>query len=153
MSFAKAILSGFVGACTVTLIHETARRSIPNAPRMDILGMRAISKSLRTLGVQPPESKRLHTTALIGDILANSLYYSLVGVGREKSVVLRGAGLGIAAGVGGVMLPEPLGLGSRPSGRSNATKVMTIGWYLAGALAAAAAYKFLTMQSNPESII
>lgn len=153
MSFAKAILSGFIGACTLTLIHETARRLVPDAPRMDILGMRAISKALRTVGEQPPESKRLHRASLIGDILANSLYYSLVGVGRAENVLLRGAGLGIAAGVGGVLLPEPLGLGGEPSGRSDATKVMTVGWYLAGALAAAAAYRLLAAQPDDEMLI
>ena len=143
MSIAKAILSGFVGACTLTLLHETARRLDPNAPRMDILGMRAISKSLQAVGEQPPDNIKLHRAALVGDLLANSLYYSLVGVGSEKSVWLRGAGLGIAAGVGGVMLPEPMGLGAGPSGRTNATRAMTVGWYLAGALAAAAAYRLL----------
>jgi hypothetical protein len=51
MSFARALISGFVGARTLTLIHETARRVNPNAPRMDILGMRAISKSLRAMGI------------------------------------------------------------------------------------------------------
>jgi hypothetical protein len=146
MSFAKAILSGFIGACTLTLIHETARRSIPDAPRMDILGMRAISKSLRTVGGQPPERKRLHTAAMVGDILANSLYYSLVGVGDEKGVLLRGAALGLAAGVGGVLLPEPLGLGGAPSGRSTNTKLMTVAWYVAGAVAAAAAYRALSSE-------
>ena len=148
MSFAKALLSGFVGACTVTLIHETARRFVPDAPRMDILGMRAISKSLRAVGEQPPAGRRLHTAALVGDILSNSLYYSLVGVGRGKNVRLLGAGLGTAAGVGGVVLPEPLGLGGDASGRSKSTQIMTVGWYLAGGLAAALAYWSLTGQSS-----
>lgn len=148
MSLVKALVSGFMGACTLTLIHETARRVAPNAPRMDILGMRAMSKSLRAMGEQPPDEKNLHKASLVGDILANSLYYSLVGVGREKSVWLRAAGLGIAAGAGGVMLPEPMGLGGEHSGRTNATKAMTIGWYLAGALAAAATHQLLTAKQS-----
>ena len=148
MSFAKALVSGLIGACTLTLIHETARRVAPNAPRMDILGMRAISQSLRAVGVHPPDDKSLHRASLAGDLLANSLYYSLVGVGREKSIWLRGAALGIAAGIGGVMLPEPMGLGGEPSGRSHATKAMTVGWYLAGALAAAATYQLLSAKQH-----
>jgi hypothetical protein len=115
---------------------------------MDILGMRAISKSLRAVGERPPDNKSLHRASLVGDIFANSLYYSLVGVGREESVWLRGAGLGMAAGIGGVMLPEPMGLGGEPSGRTNATKVMTVGWYLAGALAAATTYRILTANQS-----
>jgi hypothetical protein len=143
VSLTKALLSGFVGACTLTLIHETVRRLAPDAPRMDILGMRAISNSLQAVGEQPPDHKTLHRAALVSDLLANSLYYSLVGVGGEKGVWLRGTGLGIAAGVGGVVLPEPMGLGSEPSVRSNATRAMTVGWYLAGALAAATTYRLL----------
>ena len=114
--------------------------------------MRAIPKSLRAVGDQPPGNKSLPRASLAADILANSLYYSLVGVGREKGVWLRGAGLGIAAGLGGVMLPGPMGLGVEPSGRSDATKVMTVGWYLAGALAASAAYRLLTGQQNQEDL-
>jgi hypothetical protein len=110
---------------------------------MDILGMRAISKSLQAVGSEPPADKNLHTASLIGDILANTLYYSLVGIGGQKSVWLRAAGLGMAAGVGGVVLPEPMGLGGGPSGRTNVTKAMTVGWYLAGALVAAATYRLL----------
>ena len=150
MSVAKSILSGLIGASTLTVLHETARRVIPQAPRMDLLGMRAISKSLRALGEQPPERRRLHRVALIGDLIANSLYYSLVGMGRKENVFRRGAGLGLAAGLGGVMLPEPLGLGGAPSGRTPATKVMTVGWYLAGALAAATAFRLLTRSSSQD---
>jgi hypothetical protein len=112
---------------------------------MDVLGMRAIAKSLqRGAGQEPPPADELHTLALAGDIVANSLYYSLVGVGRPRGAVARGALLGLAAGVGAVLLPEPLGLGNEPSARTTETKAMTIGWYLAGGLAAALAYRLLT---------
>jgi hypothetical protein len=110
---------------------------------MDVLGMRAISKSLQTVGGQPPDNKNLHRAALVSDLLANSLYYSLVGLGPEKNIWLRGAGLGIAAGAGGVLLPGPMGLGEEPSGRSNVTRAMTVGWYLVGALAATTTYRLL----------
>jgi hypothetical protein len=92
MTFAKALVSGLIGASTLTLLHGTARRLVPDAPRMDILGMRAISKSLRAVGDPRLDNTSLHRASLIGDILANSLYYSLVGVGRERGVWLRGAG-------------------------------------------------------------
>lgn len=148
MSFAKTMVSGLIGALTLTIIHETARRLIPEAPRMDLLGMRAISKTLRAVGEPPPERKSLHRAALVGDVLANSLYYSLVGVGRADHTLLRAAVLGLAAGVGGVLLPKPLGLGDAPSGRTSATKLMTVTWYLAGALAAAGAHRLLSRQHD-----
>ena len=148
MSLTQATLSGLIGAGTLTLIHETARRIVPHAPRMDLLGMRAIAKSIHAVGYEPPSGERLHPLALVGDVLSNSFYYSLVGVGGPKDALLRGAALGLAAGMGAVLLPEPLGLGGDASSRTGATKAMTVGWYLAGGLAAAVAYQVLTKQPN-----
>lgn len=37
-----ALGSGLVGACALMLLHETVRQFVPNAPRADILGMRAM---------------------------------------------------------------------------------------------------------------
>ena len=73
---------------------------------------------------------------LAGDIVSNAAYYSLTGSG--KNAWLRGGLLGLAAGVGGVVLPGPLGLGTAPSNRTTKTQVMTVAWYLLGGLAAAA---------------
>jgi hypothetical protein len=151
MSLLKAAASGLVGACTLTLIHESARQFIPNAPRMDILGMRAIVKSLRLFNQEPPGGNRLHNITLAGDIVSNSAYYSLVGVGEPRRALLRGTLLGLAAGIGAVALPEPLGLGSAPSARTTETKAMTIGWYLAGGIAAALTYRLLSKQPHNSS--
>jgi hypothetical protein len=144
----QAINSGLVGAYVLTLIHESARRAIPDAPRMDILGMRAIDRSMRKLNLEPPSEDRLHTLALVGDIVSNSLYYSMVGSGRPEGAVVRGALLGLAAGVGAVVLPEHLGLGEKPSGRTEATKVMTVGWYVVGGIAAGLAFSLLSRKDR-----
>lgn len=144
MSLKTAALSGFIGACTLTLIHETARRNIPNAPRMDILGMRAIAGTLDKLDTPAPDDKELHSLAMAGDIVSNSVYYSLVGLGTPETALACGTLLGLAAGIGAVLLPEPLGLGSAPSSRTNETKIMTVAWYTAGGVAAALAYQALS---------
>lgn len=151
MSLPKAAASGLIGACTLTLIHESARQFMPDAPRMDVLGMRAIAKSLRLLDEEVPPGDRLHKITLAGDIVSNSAYYSLVGAGKPDGALLRGTLLGLAAGIGAVVLPEPLGLGDAPSARTPQTKVMTIGWYLAGGIAAALAYRLLSKQSRNSS--
>jgi hypothetical protein len=148
MSVLPAVASGFVGACALTMIHESARRAVPHAPRMDVLGMRAIAGSLRAAGQEPPPDDELHALALAGDIVSNSLYYSLVGVGRPEAALLRGTILGLAAGAGAVFLPEPLGLGNAPSARTTKTKVMTVGWYLAGGIAAAISYRLLAGRTS-----
>ena len=111
MSLPRAAASGLIGACTLTLIHESARRFVPNAPRMDILGMRAIAKSLRLLNQPAVTESRLHGMSLAGDIVSNSAYYSLVGLAGPGAAALSGTALGLAAGFGAVLLPEPLGLG------------------------------------------
>jgi hypothetical protein len=138
MKLWKALGGGLAGATVLTLIHETARRINPDAPRMDLLGMRAIAKLMQGAGETPPDDPSLHNLAMAGDMISNTLYYSLVGAGKKKTVWARGALLGLSAGMGGVVLPGPLGLGKQPSGRTNQTKAMTIAWYLAGGLVAAA---------------
>ena len=134
----KALGSGLVGACALTLIHETARRFVDDAPRMDVLGMRALAKTMRAVDVEPPVP--LHEAALVGDIVSNSLYYSLVGAGPARDAIRNGALLGLAAGLGAVVLPERLGLGRQPTEDSPQTQLMTFAWYTLGGLAAGAAY-------------
>lgn len=137
MKTVNAIAGGLAGACVLTAVHETMRRLVPDAPRMDILGMRAIEKLMYSADMAPPaDDDRLHTWALVGDVISNALYYSFAGTG--KNAWLRGALLGTGAGVGAVLLPGPLGLGEKPSARTSQTQAMTVGLYLIGGLAAAA---------------
>jgi hypothetical protein len=137
----KALGSGLVGAFTLTLVHETARRFIDDAPRMDVVGMRAITKTLQAAGAEPPVP--LHEAALVGDIVTNSLYFGLVGLGGGRDALRNGALLGLAAGLGAVFLPEPLGLGRQPTEDSPQTELMTVAWYMLGGIAAGAAYSAL----------
>lgn len=134
-----ALAGGLAGACAVTLVHETVRRLNPDAPRMDLLGMRALAKVCRLSGAEPPAENKLFAWVLVGDVIFNSLYYSLTGGG--KNAWIKGPALGLAAGIGGVVLPGPLGLGEAPSNRTTQTKVMTVCWYLLGGLVTAAAVK------------
>ncbi|GAB4047385.1 hypothetical protein [Spirosoma litoris] len=135
--------SGLIGACALTILHETARQFIDEAPRADILGMRAMKKVLKKADVNVPSDNKLHDWALGGDIVSNTLYYSLIGLAKPKHALTAGVALGVVAGAGAVGLPGPLGLGTAPSSRTPATTAITIGWYLIGGLATAAAYRFL----------
>ena len=138
-----ALGGGIAGACAVTLLHEAVRRIVPEAPRLDLLGMKAISKGLKAMGTKEPDDDKLFTWALAGDIVSNSIYFSLAGVGKEKDVWLKSSLLGLAAGVGAVVLPEPLGLNSQHTNKTVSTKLMTIGLYIAGALVTTAVMKVL----------
>jgi cytochrome c biogenesis protein CcdA len=135
---------GLAGAAAVTLLHESVKRIVPEAPRMDLLGMNAISKGLNAAGINTPNNTQLFVITLAGDLLANSLYYSAAGIGKEKNIWLRSSLLGLAAGIGAVTLPGPLGLNEKHSNRTTATKLMTVGLYVAGAVVTTAVIKLLS---------
>ena len=137
--FLSALGPGLAGALSVTLIHEGARRVLAHPPRMDVLGKRSLKKGFRWFGLRPSHGRRLHRQALVGDVIANSLYYALVALGRPRRPYLRGVLLGGLAGVGAVLLPPYLGLGRRPSRAKTSTALLTVAWYLLGGLSAARA--------------
>lgn len=138
-----ALGGGLAGAATMTLIHETVKRVVPAAPRMDLLGMNALSKAMRNAGKNSPAQKKLYALTMAGDIVSNAVYYSMAGIGKEKGAVVRGGLLGLAAGLGAVLLPKPLGLNEDYSNRTTSTKVMTVALYLAGGLITAAVLRAL----------
>ena len=139
----NALLSGLVGATALTLIHETARRVRHDAPRMDTLGRRSLAAGLEAAGAEVPDEGRLQAASLAGDLVTNSFYFALVGLGKPSGSIARGAALGAAAGLGAVVLPPLMGLGHRPGARTPQTAAMTFSWYLAGGLAAGLAHQRL----------
>lgn len=138
-----ALGPGLVGATSLTLLHEGARRVLEHPPRMDVLGKRALKKGARALGLRPARGRRLHRQALVGDLVSNSLFYALVALGRPRRPFLRGAVLGLLAGLGAVVLPPSLGLGRRPSRARSSTSLLTVAGYTLGGLAAARATRSL----------
>jgi hypothetical protein len=139
----EAIASGAAGAVALTLAHETARHALADAPRMDVLGKRALAAGFRAADVAPPDEPAMHAVALGGDLASNSAYYALVGLGGADGAVARGTLLGLAAGLGAVFLPGPLGLGTAPSRRTPQTALMTVGLYTLGGLVAGVAFAAL----------
>lgn len=113
---------------------------------MDILGERGLRQLLFKANAPQPDHDTAYGLTMLGDVVSNGLYYSLVGTGR--GVWTRGLALGLAAGVGGVVLPGPLGLGNGPSNRTPQTKAMTVAWYLLGGLTAAGAAQWLSSRQK-----
>ena len=134
-----ALLAGACGAVALTAVHQLARRMTDEAPRMDVLGERAIARGLAAAGGAVPAPAQLHRWALAGDLLANSAYYSLVSCGRDPNVWRRGVTLGLGAGACALLLPRPLGLGDAPKSDHIGNQIMTVAWYLIGGVVAAAA--------------
>lgn len=137
--FVRALLSGLTGAATVNLLNEGARRVSQHAPRMEVIGERALQRSLRLADVKPPRGRALYRWALAGDVAGNTFYYSLAGLGSRRGARRRGAVLGLLAGLGAVFLTKPLGLGRQPDEDTPVTQALTVAWYTAAGIAAGAA--------------
>ena len=132
----RSLASGVVGALALTAIHQMAQRHLYYAPRMDVVAMRGLD---RILPGHYHHSRRLHRLALAGDLVGNSLYYSVVPAATSAATWIRAAALGTFAGLGALLLPERIGLGEPPYSRYRANQIMTVAWYLAGGAAAALA--------------
>lgn len=148
MKATTVLAGGLAGATAVTLIHESIKAVVPQAPRMDRLGMQAISKGLRKAGKTVPKQDALFTAAMVGDLVSNALFYSAAGIGSEKNIWVRSSLLGLAAGIGAVVLPEPLGLNKQYSNKTVSTKLMTVGLYVAGSLVTTAVIKLLNRKKK-----
>jgi hypothetical protein len=139
-----SIASGVAGAVTVTVLNEAVRRAAPEiAPRMEILGMRAAKAGFEAAEMEVPPRRQLMPMTFAAEAVSNTAYYSLVGLAKPENAIVTGALLGLAAGIGAVVLPGPMGLGEAPSGRSTETKLMAVAWYLAGGLAAGVVRKMV----------
>jgi hypothetical protein len=138
-------LGGLAGAGTLTLLNQTSKKFDKDAPRLDVLGMNAVAKLVKGSGLKNALLNRgkLMPVSMTADLLSNSLYYAMADAGNKKKTFVRGALLGLSAGIGAVTLAKPLGLDARIGEAPVRTKVMTIAWYLAGGLAAAAVINLL----------
>ena len=133
-----ALLSGIAGAAALTAVHQAAQRLTDSAPRMDVVGMRAIARGkpaaeTASAGstIPEPTNPALYNMALAGDLVFNSAYYSLA------TTWTRGAALGLLAGIGALVLPKKMGLGDPPKSELLSNQLMTVAWYTIGGLAAA----------------
>ena len=136
MKFITALQAGAVGALALNVLHESVRQVVPTAPRVDILGRRLIARGIHNTGNSVPDEDTLYVLAMVGDLVSNALYYSLVGTGSSHSALARGGWLGLGAGVGAVTLPKYLGLPEEKVKGPTSTTLMTIGWYTLGGLVA-----------------
>lgn len=143
MNLMRMAISGLAGALTLTGAHQVLKRYNPDAPHLDSLGMQSIDKLMSAVGMEPLSGRPLFQSALAGDLVSNSLYYSQVGSASGSGTWIRGIILGLTAGYGAVKLPAKLGLNSAASSRTKETELMTVGLYLLGGLAAAAAAQLL----------
>ena len=136
MKLTNALLSGAAGAAFLTVLHESVRQFAPTAPRVDIIGRRLITRAFHQTGSPAPAGTTQYLLALTGDLLSNTLYYSLVGLGDPETANTRGRLLGVGAGLAALTLPKQLNLPEEPVSGHLSTKVMTVAWYALGGMVA-----------------
>lgn len=134
---ATNILAGLGGAIVLTVLNEALKNVNGDMPRIDLVGEEAVQKTAQYFGIELHSKESVHDVSLLGDLVSNTAYFSLIG-GEGKELWVKAASSGILAGLGAVNLPEQLGLDDAPVAKKTATQAWTIGYYLAGALATAA---------------
>ncbi len=143
MSTSKNLLAGLGGALALNIIHESLKHYDSSMPRIDLLGEEALQKSLNYFGTGIEDEDNLYKATLASDVISNALYYSVIGAGSKKNVWARAAVVGLAAGVGAVTLPKPMGLNPEPVTKTQKSRTLTVAYYLAGALVTAGLVKVL----------
>lgn len=152
MKLLTSLAGGLAGAISVTILHELVRKIDPSAPRLDRLGEQATAQLIEKTGHQPPSGNKLYGSALVGDIIGNTLYYSLAGT-RMKKAISTGGLLGLSAGIGALKLPGTLGLNEQHTNHTGKRRWITVGLYVAGGLIAAGVIKWLENRASKKLVI
>jgi hypothetical protein len=145
-----SLIGGFAGACALTLINQAVSRMDKDAPRLDLLGMNAIAKLIKSPQSAPLLVRNLLPMSVAGDLVSNSLYYGMASGNSSNQRLLKGLLLGLGAGIGAVALPKPIGLEESHTNRTTKTQAMTIAWYVLGGLVAAATMN--AIEKGPEAL-
>ncbi|MDN3551626.1 hypothetical protein [Mucilaginibacter aquaedulcis] len=139
----SSIIGGIAGAGALNILHQAVKQFDHLAPRVDLVGEEAITKSLEKAGITPTTGNTLFTITMAADLLSNAAYYSLIGTGKRKQLPYIGAITGFAAGFGALTLTKPMGLSDAPVTRTGKTKFLTVAWYTLGGLVAGSIMKAL----------
>lgn len=130
MKLLISLAGGLAGAISVTILHELIRKIDHSAPRLD--------------------RNNLFATSLAGDIISNTLYYSLAGT-RIKKSMSAGSILGLGAGLSALTLPKKPGLDTAAVNQTLTRKLITVGLYLTGGLVAAGVMRWLEKRGNKKT--
>lgn len=145
------LAAGFAGTLALTALHEAARRIVPSAPRMDIVGQEALGRIREAVGKPSVQPRTLFRQTFAGEPAANTAYYGLVShLARERSWST-GLRLGALAGIGALVLPRIMGLADPPQSHLARNQLMTVTWYVVGALATVCTYQWLSDTTRTEA--
>lgn len=123
----KKILAGLGGAIALNILHETIRKNFDNVPEINKLGEEALMKITEHTPINITGKDNIYAATLVGDIVSNGIYYATTATKSDMTS-------GLLAGIGAVALPKSLGLNEDPVAETTQKKLMTIGYYLFGAI-------------------
>jgi hypothetical protein len=148
-----SVMGGLAGAAALTLVNETVKKVDKDAPRLDLLGTNAAAKIIKSTWIKTPAfAQNLFPAALAGDLISNTLYFGMAQGETKSKTLMRGALLGLGAGVGAVALAKPLGIDSNPKAQPAKTNALTIAYYLLGGLVAAAMINLIAKETLTEKL-
>ncbi|HXI01347.1 MAG TPA: hypothetical protein VNI52_13850 [Sphingobacteriaceae bacterium] len=146
MNIIPSVVGGLAGAVAVTLLNEIVKKYDPDAPRLDLLGMSAVTKGFKKADEKVPAKKDQYKYSLVADLVSNTIFFAMAGKGSARKALTKGSLLGLTAGLGAIFAPEPLGLDAKQTNRTKKTQFMTVAYYLIGGLVAGAVGKMLTKE-------
>jgi len=148
MTILKNLLSAFAGSVALNVIHEVARKTCANVPQINNVAEEAIQKSFSSIGAEEPTGKALYSYALVGDLVANTAYFTSVAGKTTKQTWIKGLLAGATAGLGALTLTSPMGLNDAPINRNRKTQILTVLYYLAGGLVSAGVNNYLRSRNK-----
>ncbi|WP_295233325.1 hypothetical protein [uncultured Chryseobacterium sp.] len=124
----KKILAGLGGAIALNLLHETIRKNFNNVSEVNKVGEEALNKALDKADMKITNPDQLYAATLAGDVISNGIYYATTATSSFNIAS------GLLAGIGAVALPKKMGLDDDPVAETTEKKVMTVAYYLFGAV-------------------
>jgi len=137
----SSAIGGLAGAATLTVLNETVKQFDKDAPRLDLLGMNAVAKVVKGPKGKPLKEK-VQPASLAADMISNALYYAMAKANNKQNTYLRGALLGLGAGLSAIAVAKPLNENDATN-KTQKTQAMTIAYYIVGGLVAAAVINLL----------
>lgn len=133
----RNILAGLAGATALNLLHEGLKHTNLESPRVDLLGEEALQKTAHYFGTEINDQNQLYGATLAGDVISNTIYYSMIGSSKPMYIWAKALSLGLMAGLGAIKLPQPMGLDESVVADTRQKQVLTVGYYIFGALVTA----------------
>ena len=140
----KRLIAGFGGAIALSVVDKFMKKRVPGAPDFEEVGEEVVDKSLEKVNLGIKDFSKVSSIASASDIVKNGLYYSFTPF-KMNSIV------GALGGLGTMILPKKLGLDNTPIAGDDKKKMMTVGYYVIGALVAGGIYKLLTRNQDKYS--